>query len=322
MLAVRVHEFGDREKLVLEEVPMPEIQADQVRVKVEAAGINFIEIYHRKGWYPLKLPFTPGAEFAGTVDAVGAQVKDFKPGDRVVTASGLGSYSEYAAAPASKLVALPSGVSTHQAAAVLFQGITAHYLVRDTWPIKPGDVILVHAAAGGVGQLLVQLAKKFGARVIATVSDEGKAPAASAAGADHVIVTSREDFEEVVRQQTGGNLVDVVYDGVGRDTFLKGLNCLRPRGLMVLYGQASGNVEPVDPLLLSQKGSLYLTRPTIGTHMRTREELLERAKDLFAWVASGELKVNIDREFPLAEAAAAHEYMEARLSKGKVLLVP
>lgn len=322
MKAIRVNEFGGREKLVFEEVPLPEVKGDLVRVKVEAAGLNFIEIYHRRGWYPLKLPFTPGAEFAGTVDAVGPQVTDLKPGDRVVTASGSGSYAEYSAAPAGKLVPVPEGVSTRLAAAVLFQGITAHYLVRDTWPIKPGDVILVHAAAGGVGLLLVQMAKKFGATIISTVSEEEKASLATEAGADHVIVTSRTDFEEAVKEITGGKLVDVVYDGVGKDTFLKGLNCIRPRGMMVLFGQASGNVDPVDPLLLSQKGSLYLTRPTIGTHMRTREELLWRAGEIFAWVKSGELKVRIDREFPLSQAAEAQEYLEERRSKGKVLLVP
>lgn len=322
MRAIRVHEFGERDRLVLEEMPTPEPQAGEVRVKVAATGVNFVEIYQRKGLYKMQLPFTPGGEFAGTVDALGEGVTDFKIGERVATASGRGGYGEYALAPAKLLVHVPDSLQIEQAAAVLLQGMTAHYLALSTYPLKPGDIALIHAAAGGVGQLLVQIAKRCGAEVIATVSTEEKAALAREAGADHVILYSEADFEAETKRITAGRGVEVVYDSVGKDTFEKSLNCLRPRGMMVLYGQSSGPVTAMDPQILNQKGSLFLTRPSLGHYLLTREELLERAGDLFRWLASGELKVRIDRKFPLSEAAEAHAYLEARQTRGKVLLVP
>jgi NADPH2:quinone reductase len=322
MDAIRIHEYGETEKLTFEQAPVPEPKAGEVRVKVKATGVNFIEIYHRKGLYPNPLPFTPGAEFAGTVEAVGEGVKEFKPGDRVGTANGSGGYAEFAIAPAGRLVHVPENVSLEQAAAVLLQGMTAHYLALSTYPLKKGDTALVHAAAGGVGQLLVQIAKICGARVIATVSTEEKARIARQVSADEVILYSELDFESEVKHQTGGAGVEVVYDGVGKTTFLKGLDCLKPRGMMVLYGQSSGPVEPIDPQILNRKGSLFLTRPTIGYYLQTREELLWRAVNLFDWIASGILKVRIDQTFPLSETASAHQYLEDRKTKGKILLVP
>lgn len=322
MQIIRIHSFGEANQLKYEEAKLPQPQAGEVRVKVSATGLNFIEIYQRKGFYPQPLPFTPGAEFAGTVDAIGEGVTQFHPGDRVATASGTGGYADYALAPASKLVNVPGEVTLEQAAAVLLQGMTAHYLALSTYPLKNVDTCLVHAAAGGVGQLLVQIAKKRGARVIATVSSEEKAELARQAGADEVILYTEQDFEEETKRLTRSLGLDVVYDSVGKTTFLKGLNLLKPRGLMVLYGQASGQVDPVNPQLLNQKGSLFLTRPTLGHYLLTREELLWRAGDLFHWIESSELKVRIDRTFPLAEAAAGHTYMEERRTKGKVLLIP
>jgi NADPH:quinone reductase len=322
MNAIRIHEYGDDSKLSYEEASMPEPKAGEVRVKVKATGLNFIEIYQRRGLYPNPLPFTPGAEFAGTVDALGEGVTDFQPGDRVGTASGQGGYADFAIAPAARLVHVPESVSLEQAAAVLLQGMTAHYLMLSTYALKPGDTALVHAAAGGVGQLLVQVAKIFGARVIATVSTDEKARLARETGADEVILYSQQDFEAETKRLTGGKGVEVVYDGVGKATFIKGLNCLKPRGLMVLYGQASGPVEPINPQILNQKGSLFLTRPSLGHYLQTRDELLWRAGDLFHWIASGELKVRIDRTFPLKEAGSAQSYMEERGTKGKVLILP
>jgi len=322
MYAIRLNEFGGADRLLYEEAPLPQPQAGEVRIKVVAAGVNFVETYQRKGIYSIPLPFTPGAEFAGTVDAVGPGVVDFRPGDRVATAQGSGGYAQYALAPAARLVSVPEEISLEQAAAVTLQGITAHYLALSTFPLRPGQTVLVHAAAGGVGQLLVQIAKKCGARVLATVSSQEKANLARAAGADEVILYSSQDFEIEVKRLTGSAGVDVVYDGVGKTTFSKGLNCLKPRGYMVLYGQASGPVEPLNPQVLNQKGSLFLTRPTIGHYLLNRDELLWRAGDLFTWMASGELKVRVDTTFPLAEAAAAHTYLEAGRTKGKVLLIP
>ncbi len=322
MYAVRVHETGDAGKLTYEEVALPQPKAGEVRVKVAAIGLNFVEIYNRKGIYPNPLPFTPGGEFSGTVDALGEGVTDVKPGDRVATANGTGAYAEYAFAPAGKLVPLPAGVSTELGAAIMLQGMTAHYLALSTYPLKPGDTALVHAGAGGVGQLLVQIAKKRGAHVIATVSTEEKAALAREAGADEVILYTQDDFEVEVKRLTGGKGVEVVYDSVGKTTFLKGLNVLKPRGMMALYGASSGPVDPINLQILNQKGSLFTTRPTLGHYVLTREELLWRAGDLFNWIAAGELKVRIDRSFPLAQAAAAHTYMEDRGTKGKVLLIP
>jgi NADPH2:quinone reductase len=322
MKAIRVHEFGDADKLTYEDVPMPEPQPGQVRVKVQAIGLNFADIYQRRGWYPVPRPFAPGTEFAGIVDKVGAGVTDFKAGDRVGTPGGGHAYAEYALAPAAQVAQLPAGVSAEQAAALLEQGLTAHYLAVSTYPLKPGDTALVHAAAGGVGQLLVQIAKMRGARVIATVSTEAKAQVARGCGADEVILYTQQDFEAEVKRLTGGRGLEVVYDSVGQDTFEKSLNCLKPRGFMVLYGQSSGRVAPQDPQILNRKGSLYLTRPTMGHYLLTREEFLGRTNDLFGWMDSGALKVRIDQTFPLAQAAAAQTYMEERRTLGKVLLVP
>jgi NADPH2:quinone reductase len=322
MRAMQVHEFGDASQLKYEEVSMPEPKPGEVRVKVSAVGLNFVEIYQRKGLYPNRLPFSPGGEFAGVVDALGAGVTEFKPGDRVATANGTGAYADYAVAPAARLVPVPEHVSLEQAAAVLLQGMTAHYLAFSTYALKPGDTALVHAAAGGVGQLLVQIAKKCGAQVLATVSSAEKAGLAAAAGADEVIRYDTVDFETEVKRLTGGRGVEVVYDGVGKTTFARSLNCLKPRGYMVLYGQASGPVEAFDPQILNQKGSLFLTRPSLGHYLLTRAELLQRTGDLFRWMEAGELNVRIDRTFALAEAAAAQVYMEGRNTRGKVLLMP
>jgi NADPH:quinone reductase len=322
MKVIRVHEIGGPGQLQLEETPIPVPQVGEVRVRVAAAGLNFIETYQRSGVYPVLLPFTPGAEFAGTVDATGTGVTGFQVGDRVATANGSAGYAGYALAPAERLVQVPAAISLEQAAAVMLQGMTAHYLALSTYPLKPGDTALVHAAAGGVGHLLVQIARLRGARVIATVSTEEKARLAREAGADEVILYSQQDFETETKRLTGGQGVDVVYDGIGKTTFAKGLNCLKPRGYMVLYGGASGQVDPLNPQLLNQKGSLFLTRPTLGHYLLTRQELLWRAGDLFDWMEAGQLKVRIDQKFPLDKAASAHAYIEERQTKGKVLLVP
>jgi NADPH2:quinone reductase len=322
MKAIRVHEYGDPEVLRYEEAPLPEPGAGEARVKIEAAGVNFIDIYHRTGKYPGQLPITLGTEGAGMLDAIGPGVSDLKPGDRVAYAMQQGAYAEYAVVPASKLVLIPDNVDTREAAAVMLQGMTAHYLCYSTYPLQPGETALIHAAAGGVGLLLVQVAKRCGARVIGTVSTEEKARLAREMGADEVILYTQADFEAETRRLTAGQGVDVVYDSVGKTTFDKSLNCLKPRGYLVLFGQSSGPVPPLDPQVLNAKGSLFLTRPTLGHYMANRKELLERAGDLFEWMASGELHVRIDQSFPLAEAAEAHRYLEARKTKGKLLLVP
>ncbi len=322
MKAIRVHEYGEIDKLIAEDVPKPGIKADEVRIKVEFVGVNFTDIYHRKGIYPSDLPFIVGEEFAGTVEETGKEVTDFHVGDRVATAFGQGAYAEFATAQAARLVHVPGSISLEQAAAVFLQGMTAHYLAFSTYPLKPGDTALVHAAAGGVGQLLVQIARRCGAQVIATVSTQEKAEIARSLGADQVILYSQQDFEAETMRLSGGKGVDVVYDGIGKTTFLKGLNCLRPRGMMVLYGQASGPAEPIDPQLLNRKGSLFLTRPTLRHYALTREELQNRVNDLFRWMDSGQLSVSIDKTFPLSEAPAAHTYLEKGQTKGKILLVP
>jgi len=321
MKAIRIHEFGGHEVLRYDDLPLPEPGAGEARVKLAAIGVNFIDIYHRKGQYPGKLPLTLGQEGAGVVDAVDANVTNLKVGDHVAYAGVQGAYAEYAIVPAARLVPVPDDVELDLAAAVMLQGMTAHYLTHNTFPLKPGDTALVHAAAGGVGQLLVQLAKRCGARVIGTAS-AAKLDLARAAGADAVIAYNEEDFEAAARSLTGGKGVDVVYDSVGKTTFDKSLNCLRLRGYMVLFGQSSGPVPPLDPQILNGKGSLFLTRPTLAHYMVTREELLSRTNDLFSWIAAGELKVTIDTTFPLAQAAEAHRYLEGRQTKGKVLLVP
>ncbi len=322
MRAVRIHEYGGPEVLRVEDVPLPEPGPGEARVKIQASGVNFIDIYQRIGEYPLPLPLTLGGEAAGVVDAVGPGVEDLRPGDRVVYASHQGTYAEYAVVPAWKLVPVPDGLDIRQAAAVMLQGLTAHYLTHSTYPLKPGDTALVHAAAGGVGHLLVQMARQRGARVIGTVSTEEKARLAREAGADEVIVYTQADFEAEVKRLTGGKGVDVVYDSVGKATFDKSLNCLRPRGMMVLFGQSSGRVPPFDPQILNVKGSLFLTRPSLGPYIADRAELLWRANDLFTWLAGGQLKVRIDQVFPLAEAAQAHRYLQERKTRGKVLLIP
>ncbi len=322
MKAIRVHEYGGLEALKVEDRPVPDPGEGEARVKIEAAGVNFIDIYHRLGRYQGTLPLTLGQEAAGTVDAVGAGVTGLKPGDRVAYASVQGAYAEYAVAPAWRLIPIPAGVDTKEAAAAMIQGMTAHYLAISTYPLKAGETALIHAAGGGTGQLLVQIAKRRGARVIGTVSTEEKARLAREAGADEVILYTQTDFEAEVKRLTDNAGVDVVYDSVGKDTFDKSLNCLRRRGCMVLYGASSGAVPPLDPQVLNAKGSLFLTRPFLGHYTADRTELLGRVNDIFNWIATGELKIRIDKTFALAEAAEAHRYLEGRQSKGKILLLP
>ena len=322
MRAIRVESYGGPEVLRIAEVPTPEPGAGQVRVKLAAAGVNFIDTYHRTGAYKGTLPFMLGGEGAGVVDAVGPGVTEFRPGDRVASPTMNGTYAEYALAAADRLVPVPQGVDLRVAAAALLQGCTAHYLSYSTFPLDPGKTALVHAAAGGVGRLLTQIATQLGARVLATAGSEEKAALARSAGADAVILYTEEDFEAETRKLTGGVGVDVVYDSVGKTTFDKSLGCLRPRGYLVLFGQSSGAVPPLDPQVLNAKGSLFLTRPTIAHYIATRDELLWRATDIFTWITQNQLEVRIDREFPLAEAAAAHRYLEERQTKGKVLLIP
>jgi NADPH2:quinone reductase len=321
MLAVRVHEPGGPEALHAERIPVPEPSQGEALVRVEAAGLNFIDVYQRSGQYRVTLPATLGGEGAGEVAAVGDGVRDVRVGDRVAWAgAGSGSYAEYATVPASRLVPLPAGVSARVGAAVMLQGMTAHYLATSTFPLREGDRCLVHAAAGGVGLLLVQIAKRRGARVIGTAGTDEKAELARAVGADEMIVYTRQDFAEEVRRMTGGAGVHVVYDSVGRTTFRSGLDVLAPRGTMVLFGQSSGPVDAFDPQVLNQKGSLFLTRPTLRDYVSTREELLRRAGELFSWIEAGELSVRIGAEFPLADAADAHRALESRRTTGKVLL--
>jgi len=320
--AIRIHAHGDADALAHEDAEVPRPAAGQALLRIEAAGVNFLEIYHRTGLYPVPLPFTLGSEAAGTVEAVGPGVTTVQPGDRVGAINVLGAYAEYALAPAERLVPLPDRVTTRQAAAVLLQGITAHYLTTATYRLHRGDTCLVHAAAGGVGLLLCQMARRRGARVIGTVSTEEKAARAREAGADEVILYTQTDFVAEVKRLTGGRGIQVVYDSVGRTTFEKGLDLLVPRGMMVLYGQSSGPVEPFNPQVLSTKGSLYLTRPSIGPYTATRAELIERAGDVLGWVADGSLLLRVDREFPLARAADAHRALESRATSGKLLLLP
>jgi NADPH2:quinone reductase len=324
MKAVRVHQFGGPEVLVYEEVDDPQAGPGQAVVRIEAAGLNFIDVYHRTGFYklPTPPPFTLGQEAAGTVISVGEGVTEPVVGDRVAYCGVQGAYAEKAAVPAARLVKLPDGGTTRQGAAVMLQGMTAHYLACSTWPLRPGDDCLVHAAAGGVGQLLCQIAKLRGARVFATVSTEEKARLARQCGADEVILYTRQDFEAEVKRATAGRGVQVVYDSVGRTTFDKSLACLVPRGLMALFGQSSGAVPPIDPGRLAAQGSLFLTRPTLGHYIATREELTARAEDLFGWLAAGKLEVRVGAELSLRNAADAHRALEGRQTTGKVLLIP
>lgn len=322
MKAVRVYETGGSEKLVYEEAPVPSLSPGQARVKIHAIGLNFIDVYFRTGLYKSPLPFIPGMEAAGIVDAVSEDVSTVKPGDRVAYAGTMGAYAEYASINSGQLVKLPEGLDFQAAAAVLLQGMTAHYLTHSVFPLRSGETLLLHAAAGGVGLLLAQIAKSIGAKVIGTVSSEEKAALARSAGADHVILYTRSDFEQEVKRITAGAGVDVVYDSVGKTTFDKSLNCLRPRGMMVLFGQSSGPVPLLSPNTLNSKGSLYLTRPGLAHYTATREELLWRAGDVLNRVADGSLKVRVDRIYPLREAAQAHQALEARQTAGKVILQP
>jgi NADPH2:quinone reductase len=322
MRAIRVHETGGPEVLRLDTIDDPVPGAGQALVRLEAIGVNFIEIYHRTGQYKLERPFVLGAEGAGTVVAVGAGVESVQVGDRVASHDLAGSYAELALARADRLVALPEGVSPRDGAAAMLQGMTAHYLATSVHALQPGDRCLVHAAAGGVGLLLCQIAKRRNAIVIGTVSSEEKAKLARAAGADEVILYTRQDFVEEVRRITGGAMVRVVYDSVGATTFDKSLQCLAPRGTMALFGQSSGAVAPVDPQVLARRGSLILTRPTLAHFVATRDELVWRAGEVLGWVRDGSLDLRVDREVPLVHAAEAHRALEGRRTTGKLLLVP
>ena len=322
MKAVRVHATGGPEVLRFEEVPTPSPGPGQVLVRIQSVGVNFIEVYQRTGLYPSPLPFIPGSEAAGTVEQMGAGVSNLKVGEKVVSINFAGAYAEYTLAPADRLIVLPDGVTERVAAAVFLQGMTAHFLAHSTYALSPRDTCLVHAAAGGVGLLLCQMASSRRARVIGTVSTEQKADLARAAGAVEVILYTRQDFVAETKRLTDGAGVQVVYDSVGQTTFLKSLDCLTPRGMLVLFGQSSGKVEPFDPQILNRKGSLFLTRPTLHHYVSTRAELVERADAVLGGVASDKLKVRIDREFSLADAAEAHRELESRRTTGKLLLTP
>jgi NADPH:quinone reductase len=322
MKAIRVHQPGGPEVLKLEEVPDPRPGAGEALVRLEAIGVNFVEVYQRTGQYRSSLPFTPGAEGAGRVVELGPDVTGLKVGDRVAGVNFKGSYAELAVAPVERLIVLPESIDVKLAAAVMLQGITAHYLAISTYPLTSDSECLIHAAAGGVGLLLCQIAKLRGARIIGTVSTPEKASLATGAGANDVVLYTRQNFVDEVRRLTGGRGVHVVYDSVGKSTFDGSLDSLHPRGMMVLFGQSSGPVSPVDPQVLNSKGSLYLTRPTLANYIATREELSARATDLFRWIAEGSLNVRIDRTYPLAEAAKAHAALEGRQTTGKVLLLP
>jgi NADPH:quinone reductase len=321
MKSIQVNEPGGPEKMRLVEVPTPVAGPGEALVRIAASGVNFIDVYFRSGLYKADPPVSLGSEAAGTVEAVGPGVTGLVPGDRVAYAMVRGSYAEYAAVPAAKLVKIPDAVDFTTAAAAMLQGMTAHYLTHSTFPLKPGDTCLVHAAAGGAGGLTVQMAKMLGARVFGTVSTVEKARIAREHGADEAILYTQQDFEAEVKRLTGGRGVDAIYDSVGKTTFDKGLNCLRPRGMMVLFGQSSGPVPPFDANILNGKGSLFLTRPSLGFYVHTREELEWRAGDVLAWVGSGKLKLRIDRTYPLAEAAAAHRDLEGRHTAGKLILI-
>ncbi len=322
MRAIQVKQVGGPEVMELAESPVPQPKANEAVVKLAASGVNFIDVYFREGRYKTPLPFIPGQEGAGVVTAVGSEASSVKAGDRVAWTGIQGAYSEYAVVPAERLVPIPQSVSDREAAAAMLQGMTAHYLSHDTYPLKQGQTALVHAAAGGVGLLLVQMAHNIGARVIATVSTEEKAKLAHAAGAHEVILYTQSDFEAETKRLTGGKGVDVVYDSVGKTTFEKGLNILRPRGMMVLFGGSSGAVPPFDLVALSQKGSLYVTRPTLVNYIARRDELVARSGAVFGMLESGKLKLRIEHIYPLAEAQRAHRDLEGRKTTGKLLLIP
>ena len=322
MKAIQIHKHGGPEVLEVHDGPTPSPGPGQVLVRLEAAGLNFIDTYQREGAYKVDLPYTPGLEGAGEVAEVGDGVETVKPGDRVAYTSTPGSYAEYVVVSADKLVEVPSGVDTKLAAAVMLQGMTAHYLAFDTYALKPGDTCLIHAVAGGVGLLLTQIAKLQGATVIGTTSTEEKAERARQMGADHVILYTQEDFETRTRELTGSDGVPVVYDSVGKTTFAKSLNCLAPRGYLVLFGQSSGPVGDIDPQVLNAKGSLFLTRPSLFHYIAKRAELEKRAHDLFGWIKEDKLTVHVDSEMGLEHAPDAHRKLEGRHTSGKVLLIP
>ncbi|MBZ5576084.1 MAG: quinone oxidoreductase [Acidobacteriia bacterium] len=322
MKIIHVKEPGGPEKMQLADVPVPRPGPKQALVRMAAIGVNFIDVYFRKGLYKADLPIVLGNEGAGTVEAVGPEVTEVAVGDRVAWAMHRGSYAEYLAVPAAMLVKIPGGLDFQTAAAAMLQGMTAHYLTHSTYLLKIGDTCLVHAAAGGAGGLIVQMAKMLGARVFGTVSTADKAQIARQAGADETILYTQRDFEAEVKRLTGGRGVDVIYDSVGQTTFDKSLNSLRPRGVLALFGQSSGPVPPFDANILNGKGSLFLTRPSLAHYLLTRDELLWRAGDVLNWIASGKLKLRIDRTYPLADAAAAHRDLEGRKTAGKLLLLP
>jgi len=322
MKAIRIHNHGGPEVLAYEDVPVPEPGAGEARVKIEASGVNFIDIYHRIGLYPMNRPCILGSEGAGIVDALGEGVSEVKPGDRVAYAMIPGSYAEYAVVPAVKLVPVPDDIDAKSAAGIMLQGMTAHYLTHSTYPLQKGDTALVHAAAGGVGLLLVQVAKLLGAKVIGTVSTQAKADLARRAGADEIIQYTQADFLAEVKRITNGQGVHVVYDSVGATTFEKSLDCLRPRGYLVLFGQSSGPVAAFDPAKLAAKGSLFLTRPSLAHYALTRTELLRRATDLFDWMQAGKLNLRIEKSLPLQDAREAQQLLEKRKTTGKLILIP
>ena len=320
--AIRIYETGGPEKLRWEQVQVGEPGPGEVRVRNTAIGLNFVDTYQRSGLYNMQLPFTLGSEGAGVVEAVGPKVKELKVGDRVAYASPIGAYAEVLLRPAARLVKIPAGVDDRTAAAMMLKGMTTQYLIRRTYRVKKGDTLLMHAAAGGVGQILCQWAKHLGATVIGTVGSDDKVELAKKAGCRHVIVTSREKFSERVKEITKGKGVPVVYDGVGKDTFMGSLDCLQPLGLMVSFGNASGAVPPFNAGILSQKGSLFLTRPTLATYTASREDLVKAARDLFSVVKSGAVKIKINQTYPLRDAAQAHRDLEARKTTGSTVLIP
>jgi NADPH:quinone reductase len=322
MKAIQINQTGGPEVMQLADLPIPQPKPNEAIVKIQAAGVNFIDVYNREGRYKAPLPFVLGQEAAGVVSAVGAGVREVAVGDRVAYTSVLGSYAQFAAVPADRLVKIPDGFGEREAAAAMLQGMTAHYLSHDTYPLKKGETALIHAAAGGVGLLLVQMAHNIGARIIATVSTEEKAKLARAAGADEIILYAQSDFEAETKRLTGGKGVDVVYDSVGKTTFEKGLNLLRLRGMMVLYGGSSGAVPPFDPIALTQKGSLFLTRPSLGHYIISAQELQQRAGAVFEMIREGKLKLRIEHIYLLAQAAQAHHDLEGRKTTGKLLLIP
>lgn len=322
MKIIQIAQPGGPDQMQLVDAPIPSPGPNQALVRVAAAGVNFIDVYFRIGLYKAEAPFTPGNEGAGTIEAVGPGVTDFAVGDRVAWGMYRGSYTQYAAVPVSSLVKLPDGVDFETGAAAMLQGMTAHYLSHSSFPLKQGDKCLIHAAAGGAGRLLVQMAKMRGATVIGTCGTDEKAAIAKAAGADETIVYTRQDFVEEVKKITGGKGVDVVYDSVGQSTFLKGLDIIRPRGTMVLFGQSSGAVTPFDPSILNVKGSLFMTRPSLAHHCLTREELNWRAGDVLGWIAAGKLELRIEKTYALADAPQAHRDLEGRGMAGKLLLIP